>query len=357
MTAPAQRRDVAVVAFAQSKHSTRDRVHNEVELIIPVVREAVERSGIPRHEIGFTVSGSCDYLAGGPFSFVMGLDAVGAWPPIRESHVEMDAAWALYEAWVAILGGEVDSALVYGFGKSSLGDLHEIMTLQTDPYHVAPLWPSMVDMAALQASALLAAGEVTERDLAEVAARCRTAALDNPNAVVAEAVDADELLGRPSTHPPLREADIPPVTDGAAAVVLAAGDLAWEVCSRPAWISGIDHRIEPQALGYRDLTSSPSTAAAAEHAGALDVTLDAAELHAQFSHEEPILRRALRIGDGVDVNPSGGPLAANPVMSTGLIRIGEIAARIHDGRIDRGLAHASQGPALQQNLVCVMEAR
>ena len=87
----------------------------------------------------------------------MGLDAVGAWPPIRESHVEMDAAWALYEAWVAIQTGEVDSALVYGFGKSSLGDLHEIMTLQTDPYYVAPLWPSMVDMAALQARAYLEA--------------------------------------------------------------------------------------------------------------------------------------------------------------------------------------------------------
>ena len=85
----------------------------------------------------------------------MGLDAVGAWPPIRESHVEMDAAWALYEAWVAIQTGEVDSALVYGFGKSSPGDLHEIMTLQTDPYYVAPLWPSMVDMAALQARAYL----------------------------------------------------------------------------------------------------------------------------------------------------------------------------------------------------------
>ena len=66
---------------------------------------------------------------------------------MRESHVEMDAAWALYEAWVAIQTGEVDSALVYGFGKSSPGDLHEIMTLQTDPYYVAPLWPSMVDMA------------------------------------------------------------------------------------------------------------------------------------------------------------------------------------------------------------------
>ena len=101
----------------------------------------------------------------------MGLDGVGAWPPVKESHVEMDAAWALYEAWVAIQTGDVDSAIIYGFGKASLGDLHEIWTLQTDPYTVAPLWPSMVDLAALQADVYLATSGRTDRDLAEVAAR------------------------------------------------------------------------------------------------------------------------------------------------------------------------------------------
>src|ERR671914_248921 len=72
-------------------------------------------------------------------------------PPINESHVEMDAAWALYEAWVKIQTGEVDTALVYGFGKSSAGDLNRVLALQLDPYTVAPLWPDSVSIAALQA--------------------------------------------------------------------------------------------------------------------------------------------------------------------------------------------------------------
>jgi hypothetical protein len=42
-------------------------------------------------------------------------------------------------------------------------------------------------------------------------------------------------------------------------------------------------------------------------------------------------------------------------MAAGLIRIGEVATRITDGRVGRGVAHASQGPCLQQNLVCVLE--
>ena len=55
-------------------------------------------------DIGFTCSGSTDYLAGTAFSFVSTLDGVGPWPPIQESHVEMDGAWALYEAWVKLNG-------------------------------------------------------------------------------------------------------------------------------------------------------------------------------------------------------------------------------------------------------------
>jgi acetyl-CoA acetyltransferase len=86
-----------------------------------------------------------------------------------------------------------------------------------------------------------------------------------------------------------------------------------------------------------------------------DGEIDVAEIHAQFSHEELILREALNIGDGVDVNPSGGALTSNPMMAAGLVRIGEVADRIVDGRASRGIAHAAQGPCLQQNLVCVLE--
>ena len=116
-------RDVAVVSFAQAPNKRRELERNEVEILMPVVREAVERSGIENKQIEFICSGSSDYLAGQPFSFVTSLDAAGAWPPVCESHVEMDGAWALYEAWVKLQIGELDSALIYCFGKSSMGDI------------------------------------------------------------------------------------------------------------------------------------------------------------------------------------------------------------------------------------------
>jgi len=348
-------REVAVVSFAQCPSVRRDQDRNEVEMVMPVVTEAVERAGIDRREIGFTCSGSSDYLVGVPFSFVMALDGVGAWPPIDESHVEMDGAWALYEAWVRLQTGEVDSALVYAFGKSSQGDLAEVLSRQLDPYTVGPLWPDAVSLAALQARAMLEAGLCTEREMAEVAARNRKQALDNPNAQVKGDFDVDALLATPYVSSPLRKHDCSPISDAAAAIVLAADDTARRLSKRPVWIRGIDHRVEAQGLGLRDLTRSESTATAGERAGVSRDKIDVAELYAPFTHQEILLRRALGLGPQTVINPSGGALAANPVMTAGLIRIGEAAERILGGRADRAIAHATSGPCLQQNLVCVLE--
>jgi hypothetical protein len=45
------------------------------------------------------------------------------------------------------------------------------------------------------------------------------------------------------------------------------------------------------------------------------------------------------------------------MFTAGLNRIGEAARRIWDGSASSALGHATSGPALQQNLVCVMEGR
>ncbi|MCX4734176.1 thiolase domain-containing protein [Streptomyces sp. NBC_01363] len=343
-------RDVAIVAFAQTDHLRQTDELSEVEMLMPVLHRVLDATGLRVSDIGFTCSGSSDYLAGRAFSFTMALDGVGAYPPISESHVEMDGAWALYEAWVKIQTGQADTALVYSYGKSSPGKVRDVLTRQLDPYYVGPLWPDSVALAALQAQALIDAGDTDEAALAVIAHRNRAAAADNPHAQVGGPVPAGEYVVQP-----LRTGDCPPVGDGAAAVILAAGDTARALCPRPAWIRGIDHRIEAHGLGVRELTESPSTRLAATRAGVFERPVDTAELHAPFTSQEVVLRKALGLGDNVNVNPSGGALAANPVMAAGLIRFGEAAARIHRGESDRALAHATSGPCLQQNLVAVLE--
>src|SRR5437763_12244137 len=173
-------RDIAVVATAQSPAIRKEERRNEVEILMPVVHDLRDRAGLTQKDIGFTVSGSCDYLQGQAFAFVTALDAIGPWPPIDESHVEMDGAWALYEAWVRLQHGDIDTALVYSFGKSSPGDVGRVLALQLEPYLLGPLWPDAVSLAALQARALLDSGKATEKDLARVVARSRRNAQSNP---------------------------------------------------------------------------------------------------------------------------------------------------------------------------------
>ena len=334
--------DVAIVGYAQNPDfPSRMTTTNGVEMLVPLFRQVFADTGLRKSDIGFWCSGSSDYLAGRAFSFIAAVDAIGAFPPINESHVEMDAAWALYEAWVKIRTGEVDTALVYGFGKSSAGQLRRVLAMQMDPYTATPLWPDSVAVAGLQARAGLDAGRFTEREMAEVAARHRPES-------------ADELLGRPYFADPLRKHDCAPVSDGAATIVLAAAGRAADLCEKPVYITGIDHRVDSPQLGMRDLTEVRSARLAAERVGTDGVEL--AELHAPFSHQEILLRQAIGLADDVKVNPTGGALAGNPMFAAGLARIGEAAKQVMAGNARKALAHATSGPALQQNLVCVMEA-
>jgi hypothetical protein len=302
------RKPVAIVSWAEFS-TPEEPARNEVELLIPVIEEAMNAAGLEQKDIGFTVSGSSDYLQGYPFAFVGALDAVGAWPPIMESHVEMDGAFALAEAVEVLQHDGIDTALVYAFARPSRGELDRILALQLDPYAVAPLWPDARSLAGLQAQAMRDSGRFGEVP------------------------------------------DVPPsvVADGATAVVLAAGDRARELCERPAWIRGLDHRIEAPSLGVRDLTQSPSTRLAAEHAGVPAAHPDGAWLHTPYPHQELILREALGL-NGTLVDAGTGP-----TMVAGLSRLVGAARAIADGNVNRAVAHATSGPCLQQNLVALLE--
>jgi acetyl-CoA acetyltransferase len=93
----------------------------------------------------------------------------------------------------------------------------------------------------------------------------------------------------------------------------------------------------------RDLSVSPSTRIAGEKSGVGRGGVELAD--------------ALGLGDSVEMNPSGGALTGNAVMVTGLARIGEAFKQVSTNGKQRALGHASSGPCLQQNLVCVLEAR
>ncbi len=335
--------DIAVIGWAQTE-MVRQTDSSETKLLLNAITDAITPLGLTRADIDFTCLGSCDYITGQAFSFVSNLDAIGAWPPKRDSHVEMDGAWALYEAWLRLQEGDIEIAVVTGSGRSSTGDPALIYPMEMDPYFLAPLGADPLTFAALQARAVIEAGIATERSMAEVSVRSRGKG------------NIDELLTKEYLREPLRRHDLPPITDGAAAMVLATGDRARKLVKRPAYITGFDHRSECHNPSFRKLDDSPSTRIAAREAGIADGAIEVAELQAAFTHEELLLRSVLGFDDSVKVNPSGGALRSNPIMATGLCRIGYAADHIFNGG-NRALAHSTSGPCLQQNLVCILEGR
>ena len=328
---PPLMRDVAVISFSQAKSVRREADRNEVEILMPVVHEARDRAGLGK-KVDFICSGSSDYLAGQSFAFVSGLDSVGAWPPIAESHVEADGAWALYEAWVKIQMGYADTALVYGFGKPSMGDLPEVLALQLDPYTATPLWPDAVSIAALQARLCLDAGVVTERQMAEVAVRDRRNAKSNRVRAARRRLRGREDPGRA----------LPRV---AAPAPRLLADLGRRVRDGDRVRRRREARLQEARPGSRASRTSPSrriSACATSRARARRRSRPRGPASGRARSTSPRSTGRSRTRSSwssarsgsvkdVKVNPSGGALAANPIMAAGLTRIGEAARAISEG--------------------------
>ncbi|MEW6269045.1 MAG: lipid-transfer protein [Thermodesulfobacteriota bacterium] len=366
-------RNVAVVGFAQAPIVAAEPHRTAPEMLYPVVKQALEGCGVERKDIDYQCAGSSDYIDGRAFSFSQVLEVMGAWPPVQDSHVEMDAVWAAHLVWVKMQAGECDTAIVCGFGKVSEGSPPHVLNLQLDPFYHASLGLDHVSTSALQASAYMSGKGLDDAALAEVAARSRNAGARNPDTQLRQATTARELQATPWAVTPLREGYLPPIGETATCMVLAAEGKAERMCDRPAWIHGVDHRIELQTIGARDLTRSASTELAAQNAlGMAGLKsareADVVELGATTPVEELILRDALGLSPGVGgkddgpaVNPSGGPLCANPLMNTGLLRLaegfrqlsGRAGARSVSGA-KSAVVHASAGHCLQQNIVWVL---
>jgi acetyl-CoA acetyltransferase len=290
-------RSVAVIAAASAVAPIGDG-RNDAELLAPVVDRVLAASGSGRDDVGVVCSAGSEFLTGQVGTVMGAFDAFPGWPPRTHAHLEGDGAFALHEAWIRLLAGEADVALVCAYSRPLADEPRRVLDLQLDPYLVAPLAPRPEDLAGLQATGPFTASQLCA---------------------------------------------------GAAAVVLAAD-------RDGAVVSGIEQRMDAHHLGERDLAASPSIAAASAALGLPGTVLDVLEVHAPFSHQERIVVDAIGAAEVRALTPSGGALAADPIMATGLIRIVEAANAVLRGEARRAVAHATNGPCLQHNLLCLLEA-
>ena len=225
-------RRVAVVGFASEVVLEPDG-RNEAELVAPVIDRALAAAQVSAADVGIVASAGSEFLNGVVGTVMGAFDGLPCWPPCTHVHLEGDGAFALYEAWVRLLAGEADVALVCAFSRPFAADPVSVLGLQLDPYLVAPLAPGPRSLAALQARALLDSGRYGEADLAGVVAARR------------RGVQADDARPRALRRVPAPRTRLLDRLPGAAALVLAADGRA----GTPGGTPGVDHR---HGTGDRD---------------------------------------------------------------------------------------------------------
>jgi acetyl-CoA C-acetyltransferase len=183
-----------------------------------------------------------------------------------------------------------------------------------------------------------------------VVVKAREHGARNPYAHLRDPVTVEEVLASPVLWDPLRRLESCPTSDGAAAMVFAAPEVAR---GRPdvAWVKGAATMAESAMFPGRDnVDPEVGRRCAADvyrQAGIDDpaTQLDAAEIYEPFSWIEVMWYETFgfcdsgqgwrlldegrtELGGTLPVNPSGGVLCTNPIGATGMIRMAEAANQV-----------------------------
>jgi acetyl-CoA acetyltransferase len=231
--------------------------------------------------------------------------------------------------------------------------------------HPYRLW--FLDVHALQAQAHMRAHGTTVAQLATIASKNHGHSVDNPLAQYQVAMSRDHILADKAVVEPFTRSMCSPVSDGAAAVLVAS----------PAWVARQAAAIRDRAVAvracalvggaWRDLEAPavvwPAAAAALREAGISGADLDLAEVHDSTAYCELVATEALglcapgqggplaesgatTLGGRVPVNTSGGlESKGHPLAATGLSMVHEVAVQLRGEAGARQVAGATLAAA------------
>ncbi len=206
----------------------------------------------------------------------------------------------------------------------------------------------------------------TEEQLARVAVKNHRNAMENPFAHFHRVPTIEEILKSKVVAYPLKLWDCSPISDGAAALILASEDTAKKIGDTPVWIAGFGSATDTIALHDRaDITSLQSAVTASREAyDTADVRprdVDVAEVHDCFTIAELMAYEDLglcekgcggklieegetEVGGRIPVNPSGGLKAkGHPVGATGVAQAVEVALQLRGEAGQRQVKGAEVG--------------
>jgi len=214
--------------------------------------------------------------------------------------------------------------------------------------------------------------DAKREDMALVSVKNHKNGAKNPRAQYRKEITVENVLSSTMVADPLRLLDCSPVTDGAAAVILATREVAEKLSKHSSvQIVGVGAATDTIALDQRDTLVSfssvvKSSEAAYKMAGIKPDDVNLAEVHDCFTISEIIVTEDLgffergkggiavrdgltQIGGKIPVNTSGGLKSkGHPVGATGVAQIVEVTEQLRGESGNRQVKDAEIG--LTQNM-------
>jgi len=210
-------------------------------------------------------------------------------------------ALALRHAVEDVRSGRRDAVLACGVEKMTAGGTAGATNALSAAFDRALEQRSGVtapSQYALLAQRYLHETEATERDLARIAVKNHRNAAANPRAQFRRETDVETVLDSDYVAPPLKLFDCAPVTDGAAAVVVASEEIAARFAADrpPVRIAGVGAGANNIGVADRNLTfvegAHEAATTAYDEAGVTPADVDVAEVHDAFTISEALLAEA-----------------------------------------------------------------
>ncbi|MFF4056552.1 thiolase family protein [Streptomyces sp. NPDC001668] len=234
-----RRDDVYVVGCGMTRFG-RDESVTGMDMAQRAVREALADAGVTWEHIGFAAGGSD--VSGKPDTLVGRLGLTGV-PFVNVQNGCATGASTVLTVADALRAGEASLGLAVGFDKHERGAFH----VSAARYGLGDWYAETGMMLTTQFFALktrryLHEHGISERALARVAARAFRNGSQHPLAWRRKPLTEQEILDSAEVSPPLTQYMFCSPGQGAAALVLARGDRAFDLCERPVRLASLAFR-------------------------------------------------------------------------------------------------------------------
>lgn len=360
-------REVSVIGIGMTKFAKQPEV-GLIELGRLAALEAINDAGISPGDIqvaycGNARTGELHHRQSGVGQAVLWDLGVSGIPIAGVSNFCSSGSTAIREVWTAISAGLYDVGLALGVEQISMR-LEKGRPLAVDGLQLlSPVGFSIPNFFA-QAFARHAYeyGTTTEQ-LAKIAVKNRTNAGPNPRCQYRQPITVEDVANSVMVSDPLTLLNCCPTTDGAAAVILCAKEVAHKFTGKPVDVAACELVSSPYRP-QKSLTAFDcdliSSRLAYERSGLGPEDIDFVECHdcftiAELVHYEDlgfcpkgeggrmIDEGEVNMGGRIPFSPSGGLLSrGHPTGATGVAQVTEAVRQIQ-GRAENQVAQARVG--------------